>query len=170
MQIALLRHAPAEERDPARWPDDARRPLTRIGRGTARRAALGLKSLGVRPTRIVSSPALRCADTARIVAIAFPGTTVELWPELSFDGTPERAVARLVAPGPRNGTVLMVGHEPGLGRTVGYLVFGESISALRLKRAGAALLEVPRRPGPSAARLEWLLTRRQLTSMASRAE
>jgi phosphohistidine phosphatase len=169
LELTLLRHAPAEERDPHRWPDDALRPLTRSGREVARRAGLGLKRVGLSPTRILTSPALRCAETARIVARALglpPRKAVEEWPEISFQAPPEALVNRLRVHGPRSGRLLVVGHEPGLGQVVGYLLLGESVSPVRLKRGGAARLEVPRRPGPSAGRLEWVLTRRQLVALA----
>ena len=42
MEVVLVRHAIAAERDPSRWPDDRERPLTRQGEERMRRAAKGL--------------------------------------------------------------------------------------------------------------------------------
>jgi phosphohistidine phosphatase len=172
MQIVLFRHGPAEDRDPRRWPDDARRPLTRPGREVTQAACDGLRSIDVVPTRILSSPALRALDTAKIAAKQLARSAplrVEPWPELSFDGDPSAALRRLGSDVAPTATVLAAGHEPGLGQLLGLLVYGEALGGLRLRRAGAALVEVPRRLGPGAGRLEWVLTRRQLVALATAA-
>ena len=169
MEIVLFRHGPAAVRDPARWPDDARRPLTRAGKAAVRAAAEGLAAIGVKRPAIRTSPALRAADSARIAGeVLGSAGAIARWDELKFSATPESVVQRLVDEGPRTGAVVLVGHEPGLGQLAGLLLFGEPMAPLRLRRAGAALIAVPRRVGPSAGRLEWALTRGQLTDLAPR--
>jgi len=166
MEIVLFRHGPAAVRDPARWPDDARRPLTSAGKAAVREAAEGLATLGVKRPAIRTSPAVRAADTARLAGeIVGASGPIERWDELKFGATPEQLVQRLVDEGPRTGTLVLVGHEPGLGQLAGFLLFGEPMAPLRLRRAGAALISVPRRVGPSAGRLEWALTRGQLSGL-----
>ncbi|HEY6238926.1 MAG TPA: histidine phosphatase family protein [Thermoplasmata archaeon] len=171
-RVVLLRHAPAEVRDPARWPDDDRRPLTTVGRRDARRVSEGLRAVGVRPDHILSSPASRALDTARIAARAFsvgPARTVDQWEELSPGAEPLAVLERLARERSVRGTVLLVGHEPLLGRLLGLIVYGEPVAAVRLRRAGAASVELPGRAIPGAGRLDWLLTRRQLTALAGSA-
>jgi len=166
MELILFRHGPSAVRDPARWRDDARRPLTSAGKTAVREAAEGLAACGVKRPAIRTSPATRAADTARLAAEVLGASgAIERWEELKFGATPESVVRRLVDDGPRSGTVVLVGHEPGLGQLAGLLLFGEPISALRLRRAGAALIDVPRRVGPSAGRLEWAMTRGQLVGL-----
>jgi len=171
-QVVLLRHAPAEVRDPARWPQDERRPLTRAGRSDARRVALGLRAAGVHPERVVASAADRALATAQIAVRALGNgapSNVERWDELAPGAEAGAALGRLARERSMRGTVLLVGHEPQLGRLLGLLVFGEPVAAVRLRRAGAALIELPGRVVPGGGRLDWLLTRRQLTALAARA-
>jgi phosphohistidine phosphatase SixA len=67
MKLYLVRHAIAEDRTPDHE-DDSMRPLTDKGRDKMRRIASGLKSLGVTPDLIVSSPYVRASQTASILA------------------------------------------------------------------------------------------------------
>ena len=170
MELVLVRHALAESRDPSRWPDDSKRPLTRDGREIAERVGRGLKSLNVRPARIATSPALRCVDTAKVVSHELDADLdPEPWEELSFSASPEQVVRRLAdEPSSDAGPHVLVGHEPSLGRLASLLVFGEAVSTIRLKRGGAAAIETPRRPRAGSGRLQWVVTRRQLIALGER--
>lgn len=170
MELILVRHAPAESRDPQRWPDDGRRPLTREGEEVAAAVGRGLRALGVRPARALTSPAVRCRDTARFALEALsPDLTAEPWEELTFSVGPDRLLARLAEePASDAGPHLLFGHEPSLGRFASLLVFGESVATVRLKRGGAAAIETPRRPRPGSGRLQWLVTRRQLVALGGK--
>jgi phosphohistidine phosphatase len=166
VQLVLLRHAPAETRDPARWPDDTLRPLTPSGRRVAAEVGLGLRAQGVAPAQILTSPAKRCRDTARLVGRALGvSQPAEPWPELAFEAGAARFLGRL-AERPGSGPWLIVGHEPSLGRLASTLVFGEPLSSIRLRRCGAAAIEGPRKPLAGSGQLEWVLTRRQLVQLA----
>ena len=169
MQLVLLRHAPAETRDPSRWPDDSQRPLTGNGRRVAREVARGLKAVPVRAARLRTSPAVRCEDTAKITARAFNhSASVDVWPELAFGATPEQLLARLQRSTRANGSFeVLVGHEPALGRLASLLLFGEPVPSIRHKRGGAALIETPRKPAAGSGKLEWVLTRRQLAKLGN---
>ena len=68
MELLIVRHAIAFERDAKRWPDDGARPLSPRGVMRARRAAAGLKKLAVRPVRVFASPLERTRQTAAILA------------------------------------------------------------------------------------------------------
>src|SRR5689334_10005172 len=86
MEIYLLRHAVAAPRDARKYPRDAVRPLTEDGRQKMRKAARGMRSLGLKFDRILTSPLTRAKQTARIVAR-------EMKP------APSPAIYRLLAPG-----------------------------------------------------------------------
>ncbi|MDA8289106.1 MAG: phosphoglycerate mutase family protein [Actinomycetota bacterium] len=90
--IYLVRHAHAIDR--GRWgDDDALRPLSRLGRAQAEVLAERLGPL--RAGRILSSPALRCAQTVAPLATQ-AGLSVEQVPFLA-EGTPaEPALAGLI--------------------------------------------------------------------------
>ena len=172
LHLVLLRHAPAAERDPSRWPNDSERPLTPAGRRDARRVVEGLKAAEVAPTRILTSPAARCSATAAIAAEVLArgrSRPVVAWPELAFSGNAQAVVDRLRRERVERGCALLVGHEPLLGRLVGLLVFGEDVPAVRLRRAGACRLEMPKSVVPGSARIDWLLTRGQLARLGTRA-
>ena len=68
MELYLLRHAHAG--DPADWdgPDDAR-PLSEKGERQADRLGRYLARLGFAPDAIITSPKVRAARTAEIVAL-----------------------------------------------------------------------------------------------------
>ncbi|MCI4338376.1 MAG: histidine phosphatase family protein [Thermoplasmata archaeon] len=160
--VILVRHGPAEKRDPSRWPDDDHRPLSREGVRETRKAARGLARLLERPGPIVTSPAARAMHTAKIMRQAFEGLPqIHVWPELA-PGTPPEGVLERLAQHRFRQPPLLIGHEPALGQFIGAALAAESVSLVRLSRAGAARLSFPAETRPGAARLEWLLTREQL--------
>src|SRR6202043_1937585 len=71
MKLYLLRHATAVDVASS----DAERELTREGREEARIAGAALTELGVKLSRILTSPLVRARQTAEIVAkvLKFPG-------------------------------------------------------------------------------------------------
>ena len=67
--LYLLRHAHAG--DPAKWRgDDADRPLIERGRGQAERVGRLLRGAEEAPDLVITSPKVRAAETAEIVAKA----------------------------------------------------------------------------------------------------
>ncbi|MCI4350111.1 MAG: histidine phosphatase family protein [Thermoplasmata archaeon] len=167
MRLYLFRHGPSENRDPDRWPDDTDRPLSRVGRTQSRAAATGFATLAHDVTAVVSSPAVRGRTTADAVHAALGlRRTIVLWDELA-PGEPAGAVLeKLGRPNFARWTPVVVGHEPTLSEFIGLAVTGEPTGWAHVAKAGAAALEFPARVAPGAARLEWLLTRAQLSSLA----
>lgn len=160
--VVLVRHGPAEKRDPSRWPKDEERPLSKAGVRQTRKAARGLARLLPSHGPIVTSPAVRALHTAKIVREALEfHPALQIWPELAPGASPETLLDRLAQHRFRQ-PPLLVGHEPALGRLIGSALAAESISLVRLSRAGAARISFPAETRPGAARLEWLLTREQL--------
>lgn len=168
VRVVVVRHGPAEPRDPARWPNDDRRPLTSKGRSQTRKAARGLARIVSPADRLVTSAADRAAKTAEMVAGELPtAPRLELWPELAPGNLPDPIFDRLrrsVRPGQE---VVMVGHEPTLAEFVGMALVGDGISVVRLTRGGAACLDFPGGIKPGAGRLVWLFTRKQLAKRAA---
>jgi phosphohistidine phosphatase len=113
-QLILWRHAEAEDGAP-----DLKRRLTPHGHAQARRIAEWLRSRLPDGARIVCSPALRTIETARALAREFE-TLAEL-------GTGHGATALLAAVGwpERDGTVVVVGHQPTLGQVASLLITGD---------------------------------------------
>ncbi len=115
--------------------------------------------------RLISSGASRALETARLLAKALPGrTTIQIWPELDPSHPPAPVLERLGRTAGPDEVVVLVGHEPALSELVGLALVGDAVSFVRIAKAGAACLEFPRRLRPGAARLLWLLSRKQLAA------
>lgn len=161
MRIILMRHAPAEDRDPQRWPDDRARPLTERGMRRARQAARGVCALEREVARIWTSPAARAQATADAFAAESRGDAIpEPFEVLAPEAAPKEAVA-LVRSLKGEGVVLVVGHEPGLSAIAGALL-GAPANSLGLKKCGACALDLD----PTGARLGWWMTPRALRAVA----
>jgi phosphohistidine phosphatase len=156
MELLIVRHAIAFERDARRWPDDGERPLSPQGVAKARKAAAGMRQLVDRPTRLLVSPLTRARQTAAIL------TEVAGWPkatecaELAPGAAPEALLATLRRiPGRR---IAVVGHEPGLGRLVAASLRGSAAAqAFQFRKMGAALLTFQGAARSGGARLDWLV-------------
>lgn len=160
--LVVLRHGPTESRDPVRWPDDGDRPLSADGSSVTRQAVRGLARLLDHSGPILTSPARRALDTAKLLRKALPHTVpLEIWGELS-PGAPVEPILDRVASRRFAAPPVLVGHEPTLGELVGAALSGESVSWVRLTRAGAAQLSFSARATPGGGSLDWLLTRDQL--------
>ena len=153
----MVRHAVAFKRDEERWPDDGGRPLTPEGKADFRAAARGLGHLVLSVDALLSSPLARSWQTAEILA------ELEGWPEpkgfpaLEPEVPPEEAATALEAYA-RAGSVVVVGHRPGLHELVSYLLAGDAEADVKIKKGGALCLSFD---GPTRARtaaLRWLLT------------
>lgn len=138
MDLLLVRHAIAFERDPRRWPDDAERPLTPQGMARARKAAAGLKRLTPAPVQLLTSPLRRAYQTAsiltRVAGWPKPIPTAQLTP-----GTPPQEVFALLAR-TRLQRVAAVGHEPDLSKLL-LACLGGSSPAFAFRKMGVALVK-----------------------------
>jgi len=165
--VVLLRHGPAQERDPARWPNDRLRPLSPKGVEQTRKVADGLVGLLDGVACLASGPAVRSVRTAELVGRALdPPRRVSLWPELDLDEPAAPILARVRREIKLHATAVLVGHDPVLAELVGLAVTGEGVPIAHLTKAGAAALEFPATIRPGGARLLWLLTRKQLAGLS----
>ena len=163
MRVVLFRHGPAGQRDASRWPDDALRPLSPSGEQRTRLACAGLgKLIGEGPATIATSPLLRSARTAKLLAETLERSKVVTLDALAPGGS-YRDVLRFLAQHRPGEIVVLVGHEPDLGKLAGVLLFGAP-AALPLKKAGACLIQCVGEVGPGSGRLRWLLTPKMLRS------
>lgn len=115
MDLILWRHAEAEDGSP-----DARRKLTARGRKQARQVARWLKPRLPEGARILVSPALRAVQTAEALELPFE--------KLDKLGTGAGASGLLGAAGwpQAGGCVVLVGHQPTLGRAAALLLTGDA--------------------------------------------
>lgn len=164
MNLFLLRHGVAVERDPKTFPDDSLRPLTLKGEDRVRLVCEAMQALELSFDAILSSPYLRARQTTEIVATALGLRRVmEFRAELAPAGDAQ-ALIRWVnrrRPAPEN--LLLVGHEPYLSELLSVLISGQPGAAIELKKNGLAKIEVAQRlKFGRCATLNWLLTPRQL--------
>jgi phosphohistidine phosphatase len=151
MLLHLLRHADAG--DPEAWEGpDAARPLSDKGRGQSERLGKFLARIAFKGGSFISSPKVRAAQTAELVAEALKAEVDlddRLGEALSLDaveailhdaGDPERAV--------------LIGHDPDFSDLLAELV--ESARVPMRKGALARIhVEPPLRPGGGT--LRWLI-------------
>ena len=139
-RLILLRHGEAERDAPSG--DDFDRRLA--GRGIAASAAMGetLADLGFCPDLALVSAAARTRETWEAVGAAFPQAQVRFEDSL-YLAEPERVRALAAAAGAACGTVMVVGHNPGL----------QDLTVQMLKAGGAppALIAKAQNGFPTAA-------------------
>jgi len=165
MLLVLFRHGPAGTALPERGPEDDKRPLTPKGVEKTRRAAQGLARVLDTEPRIFSSPLVRAKETADLLAAAYtPPRHVEIMEGLIPGRGQEELLSHIVELG--EGTVVLVGHEPGLGQLAGLLVLGRQMS-LPLKKAGACAIELSDKVAPGQGDLKWLATPRMLRNLST---
>jgi phosphohistidine phosphatase len=166
MNLYLLRHGLAVERGTAGVKHDADRPLTPKGKQRLWRIAEALDALELEFDAILTSPCLRALQTAEIVAETFElRKKLGLCDHLAPTGSPRLLLEQIAKLEPRAKNVLLVGHEPYLGKLIALLTSGHTHLALDLKKGGICKLEVDTlRYGPCAT-LAWMLTPKQLLLM-----
>jgi phosphohistidine phosphatase len=142
MLVCLFRHGIAIDPDDPDCPSEPERWLTDEGIEKTRAAARGLERLGLEPGAVLSSPFVRARQTAEIAIEALglkklaPTVTRALLPDAD-PGELRRELAVLDVD-----AVLCVGHAPQLDRMIAHLV-GSPVSITQLKKAGAAIVDVP---------------------------
>lgn len=122
--IDLLRHGKALSSDPG---GDSQRALAPEGDLAIRRLSERLAGRTERPGRIFTSPLRRARETARIVArglgLSIP---IEELSALEPEHDPQTLVEALELHGATEGHVLVVGHQPQLGRLAAHLTGTET--------------------------------------------
>ena len=160
----MLRHAIAAERTD--YSRDSERPLTRDGTAKLEKITGAFGPLGVQIDAMLTSPYVRARDTA-VVAAKVLGVEPIIADDLSAGADPTDFVDAIWEHAPQAQRVMVVGHEPDLSRLISMLVAGHDWSAVRMKKAGLAKLDVGElRVGPCAT-LEWLLWPKQLVRLAA---
>lgn len=147
-RLYLMRHAEAAPGSP-----DRQRPLTPEGRKQAETMAALLCRLNVRPRTIWHSARVRAAQTAQIVASALKcQPRVVEQAGLNPDSRVKPAL-RAIARGRED--MLIVGHEPHIGRLAARLLTGrKSATPLAFAKAAVACLLAGK---AGRWKLEWLL-------------
>jgi len=164
MDLILVRHAIAHDRDPARWPDDSERPLTEAGEKRFEQAAAGLRRVAGDIDLVLSSPFVRAMQTARVLNEVAGWPSAETLPMLEPSYRPGEIISA-VQRRRNDGVVALVGHEPLLGELAGVLLAGAGAPALPLKKGGAACFRAAIGAAEGAMTLVWWLPPKVLTRL-----
>lgn len=122
MLLLLLRHGIAEDAGPSTGYRDEPRELTPDGVARMRRAARGMAAMGLAPDLILTSPLVRCMQTAELVQEALGGA-LDDDPRLA----PGMELAGLVGAILDRGSparVLACGHQPNMSLVTAELIGG----------------------------------------------
>lgn len=114
MDLLLWRHAEAEDGE-----DDLKRRLTARGHKQAQAMAGWIRAHRPAELRIIASPAVRTQQTAEALELPF---------ETHRKIGPEACVSELIAASgwpQAKGAVLIVGHQPSLGRLASLVLAGQ---------------------------------------------
>jgi phosphohistidine phosphatase len=161
MELLIIRHAIAFERDHQRWRDDSARPLSPAGIKQSRRAAAGLKEFSKAPDRLLTSPLVRARQTAQILTEVAGWPQAEVAPELSPGGGVPAVLTLLGRQ--RSKRIAIVGHQPALGALLTACLLGEDGTlAVDLKKNAVACVSFAGSPRAGLAVLKWLATPRML--------
>jgi phosphohistidine phosphatase len=160
MELFLIRHGIAGDRDPVKYPDDEKRPLTEKGRSKTQEVAQSLANIGLRFDLMLTSPLLRAHQTAEILqkiglcdrleeftALA-PDGDIQVWINWWLESRYNRD----------NSSIALVGHQPDLGNWAEMLVWGSPKEKLVVKIAGVIGLLLPNGENPLGNSELFLLT------------
>jgi phosphohistidine phosphatase len=133
-----------------------------------RRAARGLRRLGISFDAILTSPLVRARQTADIVAdaLGLEGQLEEI-SELAPESSVERLLSSLT-PFQKREHLLLVGHNPLLPDAASVLIAGKKETSFQidLRKGGLCRIEIDGLPPRTPGTLHWLLTPKQLRCLA----
>lgn len=151
MNLFLLRHADAE--DVSSTGKDADRALSARGREQMEVVAKAFARVG-EPNEIFHSPLRRAKETAEFVAAQIPKAKLTSVAWLVPDADPRLGFDEIRG----GGDVLWVGHQPHLGRVLGYSVTGSADAEIPMKKAAIARISFSgTHPSPPGT-LKWLIS------------
>ena len=157
MIVYIVRHAPAEQHDPDRWPDDAQRPLTKKGKRKFGRAAEGLTEIAAKPEVHLTSPFTRARQTAELLVKRAGWPDPVEAPQLAGGSDPAETLP-LLAEHSGVKAVALVGHEPHVSELTSLLLSGDRhLVDTPFKKGGFACLEFSGEIAPGRAQLLWFL-------------
>jgi phosphohistidine phosphatase len=163
LEVMLVRHAVAFEHDGKRWPNDDLRPLSPEGIEKFRKTAAGLKAILEPPERVLTSPLVRARQTAQLLR------DVAAWPEAQeldlLSSTESVAILKLLNTQP-DGSVALVGHEPGLSMLAAMSLAGADHGvSIEMKKGSLLCMEFASAARPGGATLKGLLPARVIREL-----
>jgi len=171
MRLILLRHAKAEKAEPGE--DDRQRRLNERGRDDARTIGAYLARHRLIPDLTLASPARRTRETAERLAHDLPVAASATHEPRLYNAGAEAILSVIRETKPAVGTLLVVGHNPGLHELARLLIASGDVEAREQLAEGmptAALAVIDfagkdwRKVHPHGGRLERFVTPRSLAA------
>jgi phosphohistidine phosphatase len=157
MQLYIVRHGIAIDREDPKCPSEAERYLTEEGIERTKQVAEGVAALGIHADLMISSPYVRAMQTAAIFAseLEYPKQKIRRTDSL-LPGAEPGAFLRELAREKDVSIVFCFGHAPHVDGLLAAAV-GASRHITSMKKAGVALVELKRLSPPNG-QLVWLIT------------
>jgi phosphohistidine phosphatase len=162
MEIYVLRHGIAVERGTPGYKKDSDRPLTKEGEEKVQRIAQSMLTMDLKFDLILSSPYIRAAKTAQIVASELD-QDVTFTEFLQSGGNQLALINQINDEKPQR--VLLVGHEPDLSRLISLLITGGTNASIELKKGGLCKMTTDKLTFGQCATLNWLLMPKHLRAL-----
>ena len=161
MQMYIVRHGIAIDREDPKCPPDPERYLTEEGVEKTKQVAKGVAALGITGDLFLTSPYVRAAQTAGIFASALDYAKQKIRrTDLLLPGAEPTQLFRELAKDKQASTVFLFGHAPQLDDIIA-TALGSKKHVASLKKAGVAFLEL-KRLSPAIGQLVWLATPKML--------
>src|SRR4051794_22789103 len=138
-ELYLVRHGLAEDRG-AKWPDDAKRPLSDDGISRMKKSARGLDRVDVKFDIILTSPLVRARQTADILSVEMDGHPPVVTIESLAPGGAFAALTADLEKHARKSRIALVGHEPAIGELAARLV--GSRHPIEFKKGAVARIDI----------------------------
>ena len=157
MQLYIVRHGIAIDREDPKSPPEAERYLTEEGIEKTKQVAKGVAALGISADLLVSSPYVRAMQTAEIFASALEYAKQKISKsEALLPGAEPGAFFRELVKQKDASSVFCFGHAPHVDEWLATAV-GVKHPITEMKKAGVALVEL-KRVSPPSGQLIWLIT------------
>ena len=157
MQLYIVRHGIAIEREDPKCPPDPERYLTEEGVEKTKQVAKSMAVLGVTGDLFLTSPYVRAAQTAEIFASALDYAKQKIRrTDLLLPGAEPSLLFAELAKAKQASAVFVFGHAPQLDEVIA-TALGSKKHVTSLKKAGMALVEI-KRLSPPIGKLVWLTT------------
>jgi phosphohistidine phosphatase len=155
MELYIVRHGIAIDREDPKCPPDPERYLTEEGIEKTKRVAAGVAAVCASPDLLLSSPYVRAMQTAEIFAMAldYPKQKIRRT-DLLLPGAEPTLFFRELVKDKQTSTLFIFGHAPQLDDVIS-TALGLKHHITTLKKAGVALVEL-RRVSPPSGQLVWL--------------
>lgn len=146
MDVILIRHAEAGDRDATKFPNDDRRPITAEGRKRQTSIARAMKRMGITFDHLLTSPLDRAVQTAEVLAEVFAHNGGPVQNEALGHTCTPRNVLKLLAKFQPRDSVALVGHEPAFSQVAAALVSRDGDLHIELKKSGVIGIGFPGAP------------------------